>query len=133
VPTSPQTLTAAEALVAVLRAGGLSDPVIGLAVDLLILYVSASAFEAGLYEHSFASGQDRERYFADVHAFFAALPSDRFPVLASIAPDMTGHDAIARFDFGIDVLIAGLEATNAAHLGPAPGPGESPREAPPKR
>jgi hypothetical protein len=46
-------------------------------------------------------------------AFYAALPADRFPALASIGPDMTGHDDVERFEFGLDVLIAGLEAVSA--------------------
>jgi len=35
-------------------------------------------------------------------------------VLAEIAPEMTGHDGDAWFTFGLDVLIAGLEAVSAA-------------------
>jgi hypothetical protein len=71
IPTSPKTLRAGEAMVAIMRAGGLSDRVIALGLDQLILYVSASAFKQGLYEH----GDDRLR-------------------------------------FGIDALIAGLEAVD---------------------
>jgi hypothetical protein len=114
IPTSPQTLTAAETLVAVLRVGGLSDRVIALGLDQLILYVSASAFEAGLLEHGGMSAVEIERYFAEVHAFYEALPAQRFPVLASVAPDMTEADGDERFAFGVDVLIAGLEAISAA-------------------
>jgi AcrR family transcriptional regulator len=114
IPTSPQTLTAAETLVTVLRAGGLSDRVIALGLDQLILYVSASAFEAGLMEHGGMSPADVQRYFAEVHAFYDALPARRFPVLASVAPEMTGPDGDERFAFGIDVLLAGLEAVSAA-------------------
>jgi hypothetical protein len=35
-----------------MRCGGLSDHVIALGIDQLILYVSASAFEAGMLERS---------------------------------------------------------------------------------
>jgi hypothetical protein len=35
-------------------------------------------------------------------------------VISSLAPDMTGADGDERFDFGLSVLIAGLEATSAA-------------------
>jgi AcrR family transcriptional regulator len=114
IPTSPQTLAATEAMVAVMRAGGLSDQVVALGLDQLILHVSAAAFEDGLLRHGELSDEEIERYFADVHAFFARLPADRFPVLASIAPDMTGHDGDERFEFGLDILIAGLEAASAA-------------------
>jgi AcrR family transcriptional regulator len=113
VPTSPKILAAAEVLTEVLRAGGLSDEVVVLGFDQLILYVSACAFEAGLYEFGGMSRTEIDRYFSEAHAFYAALPPERFPVLASLGPHMAGHDAEKRFDFGIRVLIAGLEAVGA--------------------
>ena len=112
VPTAPQTLAAAEVLTAVLRAGGLTDRVVALGFDQLVLYVSASAYEAGLYRK--ADPAEIERYFAGVHAFYASLPPDRYPVLAAIAPEMTGPDGDDRFEFGLNALIAGLEAISAA-------------------
>jgi AcrR family transcriptional regulator len=113
IPTSPKTLAAAETLVATLRAGGLSDRAIGLGLDQLTLYVAADAFETGLMEHGLMTPEDVERYYEDVHAFYLRLPADRFPVLASIAEDVTGPDGDERFEFGLDVLIAGLEAVSA--------------------
>ncbi len=112
VPTAPQTLAAAEVLTGVLRAGELTDRVIALGFDQLVLYASASAYEAGLYRK--ADPAELEQYFAGVHAFYASLPRDRYPVLTSLAPDMTGVDADDRFEFGLSVLIAGLEAASAA-------------------
>jgi len=112
VPTAPQTLAAAEVLTGVLRAGGLTDRVVALGFDQLVLYVSASAYEAGLYRK--ADPGEIERYFAGVHAFYASLPPGRYPVLTAIAPDMTGADGDERFEFGLNVLIAGLEAASAA-------------------
>ena len=111
-PTTPQTLAAAEVLTGVLRAGSLSNRVIALGFDQLVLYVSAAAYEAGLYRK--ADPAELERYFAGAHAFYASLPPDRYPVLTSVAPDMTGADADDRFEFGLNVLIAGFEAASAA-------------------
>jgi AcrR family transcriptional regulator len=113
IPTSPKTLVAAETLVATLRAGGLSDRAIALGLDQLTLYVAADAFETGLMEHGWMTPDDVQRYYDDVHAFYLRLPADRFPVLASVAEDMTGPDGDERFEFGLDVLIAGLEAVSA--------------------
>ncbi len=118
IPTSPKSLAAGEALVAALRAGGLSDHAIALGLDLLGLYVSAQAFEAGLLERGGMTPADVQRYYADVHGFYDALPADRFPVLASVAADMTGHDRAERFRFGLDVILSGLEAVSR-DAGPA--------------
>jgi len=112
IPTSPKTLAAAETLVAVLRAGGLSNRAIALGVDQLTLYVAAEAFEEGLMEHGGMTSTDVQRYYDDVHAFYLRLPADRFPVLASVAAEMTGPDGDERFEFGLDVLIAGLESVS---------------------
>ena len=112
IPTSPKTLAAAETLVATLRAGGLSDRAVALGLDQLTLYVSAEAFEEGLMEQGM-NPEDVQRYYDDVHDFYKRLPADRFPVLASIAADMTGPDGEERFEFGLDVLIAGLESVSA--------------------
>ena len=121
VPTTPQTLAAGEVFTGVLRAGGLTDRVIALGFDQLILYVSASAYEAGLYRRS--DPDELERYFAAAHAFYASLPRDRYPVLTSVAPDMTGADGDERFEFGLNVLIAGFEAASAAEKRRRPGRG----------
>jgi AcrR family transcriptional regulator len=114
IPTSPLALTAAETLVAVLKAGGLTERVISLGFDQLLLYVSACAFEDSLYARDRADPVELDRYFTEVHSYFAALPRDRFPVLTSIAPLMFSEDGEERFEFGLDILIAGLEAASDA-------------------
>jgi AcrR family transcriptional regulator len=114
IPTSPNTLAVGETIVALLRAGGLSDRVVALGLDQLILYVSACAFETGLYEQSGMTTDELERYFEDIEDFYSTLPADRFPVLASISADVTEADGDDRFEFGLGVLIAGLETVSAA-------------------
>lgn len=114
IPTSAKSLAAAEATVAVMRAGGLSDRVAALGLDQLILHVSAAAFERGLFEHSDMSPEEIDRYFEDIEEFYDALPPDRFPVLTSLGPDMTRPDSDERFRFGIETMIAGFEALSAA-------------------
>jgi AcrR family transcriptional regulator len=110
VPTTPNTLAASEVLVTAMRLGGLADRVIGLALDQLTLYVSASAFEASIYGDAFTSDDDRRRYFDEVHRYYEALPPDRFPVMTSLIEDITGFDGEDRFRFGLEVFLAGFEA-----------------------
>lgn len=113
VPTTPRTLVAAEAMVGVMRAGGLSDRVMALGLDQLILYVAASAFEQSLYEYGEMSSEEVEQYFEEVHDFYSSLPAHEFPVLASIADEIVGFDGEERLQFGLEALIAGLEALSA--------------------
>ena len=72
----------------------------------------ASALEQSLVDKSGLSPEEAVAYFGQVHDFYARLPAERFPALARLAPDMTGPDGDARFEFGIDVLLAGFEAAS---------------------
>jgi AcrR family transcriptional regulator len=112
IPTTPKSLAAAEAVTAVLKAGGLSDRVVALGLDHLVLHVCATALEESLYQHSGMTETELARYFEDVHVFYHALPPDRYPALASVAEDMTSHDGEERFEFGLTVLIEGLRAAD---------------------
>ncbi|HEX3689801.1 MAG TPA: TetR/AcrR family transcriptional regulator C-terminal domain-containing protein [Solirubrobacteraceae bacterium] len=110
IPSSPKVLEAAEVVVAVMRAGGLSDRVIALGLDQLMLLIEASAFEDSLYEARGLPPEELAQYFDEVHTFYQRLPVDRFPVLASLADPMTGPDGDERFAFGIDALLSGFQA-----------------------
>jgi AcrR family transcriptional regulator len=110
--TTPHTLAAGEVIVELMRAGGLSDKVIALGLDQLILYVSGSAFEQSLYEHGEMSAAEVEEYFDEIHRFFSALPAARFPGLASLTDELGAYDGDERLRFGLDALIAGLEAVS---------------------
>jgi AcrR family transcriptional regulator len=112
IPTTPNTMAASEAMGTVMRAGGLSDRAIALGLDAMMLYVCASAFEDSMFDRTM-SPEELRAYHESVHAFFAALPPDRFPVLASLIGPLTGPDGEERFDFGLDVILAGLEAVSA--------------------
>lgn len=113
IPTTPNTLRAAEALGATLRAGGLSDRAIALGFDQLTLYVCAHAFEESLFANVGMSPEAVAQYHQQVDAFYRALPASEFPVVASLADEIVGADGEERFAFGLDVLLSGLEALSA--------------------
>ena len=55
--------------------------------------------------------EEGERYIAEVGEYFAALPADRFPNIVALAgPLVAGGGEGERFEFGLDVLVAGLAA-----------------------
>jgi AcrR family transcriptional regulator len=111
IPTTPNTLRATDTLMAIMRAGGLSDRVVGLGLDTLMLYLCADAFEDGLLESSGMSTAEIGQYYRDVHDFYSALPATRYPALAQVAPQMVDPD-VDRFAFGLSVILAGLEAVS---------------------
>jgi AcrR family transcriptional regulator len=110
IPTSFDALAGAEGMLAILQAGGLPPRVVGLAADLLALYIIAGVFEESLYERRGMSDKDMADYADEIHRFYSALPPNRFPILSAMAADLTAGDGDDRFQFGLDVLIAGLIA-----------------------
>lgn len=81
-------------MIELLRLGGLPDRVVAHGVDLLPQYAAAAAFERAL-----VSDAERARYAREVREFLASLPGAPAPV-----------EAGERFEFGLDVLVAGLAA-----------------------
>ncbi len=109
-PIGPNALTFSEGMHAILRAGGLSDRASAYAGQLLPLYVSAFALEESseLRSHS-----DEEVFPEDVldmiRGYFESLPVERFPNLVALADDITGGEFEERFEFGLELLLDGLE------------------------
>ena len=98
VPLGEGALRFGDRMLELLRAGGLPDQVVAHGHDLLQLYAVATACEQAARD---------EAYTAEVRAYLAALPADRFPNLASLAGFLGAPE---RFEFGLDVLVAGLAA-----------------------
>jgi AcrR family transcriptional regulator len=101
IPTGPNSLPVMERTLAVLAAAALPPRVIAYAADLFALYVGAFA-----YEESIASEGDPAQF----DEYLRSLPPEHFPVITGLAADLTVGDADERFEFGVDLLIAGLEA-----------------------
>jgi AcrR family transcriptional regulator len=108
IPLGEAALTGSDRMIAVLRAGGLPDRVVAYAVDLLPLYAVATAYEQGLRLQKMTT-EEGERYIREVGEYFAALPADRFPNIVALAGELV-DDTQDRFEFGLDVLVAGLAA-----------------------
>ncbi len=103
-------LRVSDGLIAVLRAGGLSKKVIAYAVDLLPLYATAVAQEiAERHEESLTSA-DWESMTEEMTEFFTSLPAERFPNIRFLGATLVAGDGEDRFEFGLDILLAGLAA-----------------------
>ncbi|MEO9177137.1 MAG: TetR/AcrR family transcriptional regulator [Gaiellales bacterium] len=112
IPTGPGALALAESMLALMKAGGMSDEAAGYACDILSLYVHAQALEATLYlERSDGDGPLGPEYFMSIADRYRSLSPDQYPNLSSLVPQLMAGDGDQRFDVGLDVLINGLLAT----------------------
>ena len=109
IPLGPNTLRVAEGMLAILRAGGVSDRLAGLTLDFASLAVNSLAYEQSLYPRE-ASEEEIHRYYEEVMKYFGALPADRFPNLRSMVGPMMEPTPEERLDFGFDVLVQGVAA-----------------------
>jgi AcrR family transcriptional regulator len=110
IPLGEGALTWSDRLIEILKLGGLPDQVVAYGVDLLPLYAVATAYEYALNAERMSS-EEGERYIQEIREYFAALPPDRFPHVVALAGPLTaGGTEGERFEFGLDVLVAGLAA-----------------------
>jgi AcrR family transcriptional regulator len=109
IPLGENALRGMDAVIGILRAGGLPDQVVAYAADLLPLYVTAVAYEESLYSHQGVSPEAFADFASQMREYFAALPAERFPNLRDLADPLTAASAgDERFEFGLEVLIRGL-------------------------
>jgi hypothetical protein len=116
IPTMEGGLRVAEWLVALLIGGGIHPQAAAWFTDLGSLYVSAIAAEESIWRdrgRSPHSPETEDEVVEQIHGLFSALPPAIYPTLSSYADVMTAGDGPERFEFGIDVLLAGLEAVSA--------------------
>lgn len=113
IPTGDNSLRLAEAMLALLKAGGASDQAAAYAGDLLSLYVTAIAFERSLYARLYRDPDHERREVERITQRFATIDPERFPTIAALGGVLASGDAQERFELGLDVIINGLLATPA--------------------
>ena len=103
VPVGPNSMPVMERNLAILVAAGLPPRVLSLGADMFALYVGGFAFEESLRGDESADPEQLAEYFR-------SLPKKEFPTLVALADDLTAGDADERFEFGLELLVRGLEA-----------------------
>jgi AcrR family transcriptional regulator len=105
-PVGPNFVVVLEGFMAILDAGGVRGPLAGATGDILSLYAQAFALEESA---SYGTGAKPDG--AAMRDYLTSLPADRFPHVIGIAAMMQDGDADDRFEFGLDVLVRGIEAS----------------------
>lgn len=113
-PLSPTSLDLAEAFLAPLLTAGLPGREAALAFRVIYDYTLgfALADPTSPAEQRLRDTATREQ----LHAFFRALPVDRFPALSTCGLHAWDGDRDQRFTAGLETLLRGIEASR-----PAPG------------
>jgi Tetracyclin repressor-like, C-terminal domain len=114
IPAGPNILLVVEWMHALLRGAGLPDRTVALFGDLAGLYVGAYAFEESLGLAS-PTGEHLppDEVLAMLGEYWASLPPDRFPHTLALGDLLFEGGPDDRFEFGLDVLVRGLESLRA--------------------
>jgi AcrR family transcriptional regulator len=117
IPTESGSVQAFDGLLGLCLAGGIEPQAAAWFGDLLTEYVAAVAVEELIWtarENSTPAGEKPDHVALDhqLAEYFESLPPDKFPHLTKLARVVTNGDGDDRFEFGLDVLVAGLTAVS---------------------
>jgi hypothetical protein len=104
-PGGGRALRCHERVLAIMRAGGLSDSQSVGGLYLLWVIVNGFTLEESHAEQQEPIGPDLS---PEVSLYLASLPGDRFPNLTAVAGDFEGTDFDKHFDLLIAIFVDGL-------------------------
>ncbi len=110
-PSGPNYLALVEHILALLQEGGVPDREAAWTVDLLLLYATANAAEHSTRESSSqAAAED-----SALAAVLATIDASMYPHIARLGGELLSGSGPDRFQWGIDVFLAGaLSAPRAS-------------------
>lgn len=108
VPADLGTLRLAEALLAILRTGGVPAQTAAWATDMAFLYVTAYCLEAADAQRQHADIDGDTIGAAEITARLRMLPPQHFPHTVALAEQLTAGGEHDRFDFALTLVIRGL-------------------------
>lgn len=111
IPVGPNALRVSDTAIGLFRAGGVDDRSAAWAMDVVSLYVSATALETSVHQ---AAGHDEafiEEELARVQAAFASVTAEEAPNIVALQSALLSGTGDERFAWGLEVLISGLLAT----------------------
>ena len=115
----PELAVYSEWLFTLLKPVGIPDEVIAYIGDLFGLYVGAYAFEESLGVSS-PTGEEMstDQITAMFRDYTLSLPEDRFPYTRAAADLLFSGGPDERYEFGIDLLLRGLESYSSDRRAP---------------
>ncbi len=110
IPAGPQVALMSEWLFTLLKPVGIPDRAIAYLGDIAGLYVGAFCFEESL-GYASPTGEDLppEQLVQMMRDYMLSLPKERFPYTLAALDVLLGFNPEDRFEFGLELIIAGLE------------------------
>jgi AcrR family transcriptional regulator len=115
VPVTPSSLKQGEAMLALLRAGGLTLKQATFAGDALALYAKAYAYEASGWTWGEIDEADVTRRGEQMVAYMRSLPPESFPNMLRIGEFFSAETATERLEFALATYLAGLKVLAAGN------------------
>jgi AcrR family transcriptional regulator len=109
-PSGPHYLALVEAILALLHEGGVPDREAAWAVDLLLLFATANAVEHGIPRPAQRTAVEESALALKIATSDAAL----YPQIARLGNELLSGTGPDRFQWGVDVLLAGVIGTPRA-------------------
>ena len=109
IPVGPNALRHGEALIALLRAGGLSLKHAAFGADTLSTYAKAFAVEGNAFASGDVSAEQIEQRSRQMREYLNSLPPKTFPNLLEANRLFTADTAAERLIFALNAFLAGLE------------------------
>jgi AcrR family transcriptional regulator len=106
-PSGTNYLALVEALLTLLREGGIPDAQSAWGVDILLLFATSIALEHGTRRQVMDADEDEE---ALAHAIRQATAGD-YPTIAALGADLFSGTPEARFNWHVRVLLTGMAMT----------------------
>jgi AcrR family transcriptional regulator len=116
VPSTPTRLRQIEATYRLLTYAGFSPEVVASAASLFNNYIVSFVMDEMIpVRLANEQGKRVEEVYADARRMFQSLPTDKYPLFVSLAEYAASQDIDKQFQFGLQVLLEGLEARLTAH------------------
>ncbi|MFF4653778.1 TetR/AcrR family transcriptional regulator [Streptomyces sp. NPDC001380] len=114
VPFTAGLLPQLERMLALFRNAGLPDRITAVVGDMLSTYLEGFTLEEEMWAARLAAQDGGDgtaawaRMRAEMEAYFASLPPDRFPHLTALSGVMADEDQDQRFEAGLEIIVRGL-------------------------
>jgi AcrR family transcriptional regulator len=108
VPVGPNILRHGEAVLALLRSGGLSIKQAAFASDALSLYTKAYAYEGSAWSSGEIDKAEVAQRGKQMVEYMSSLPPHAFPNMLGLGDFFSAETADERFEFALDMFLGGL-------------------------